>query len=312
MLEMLWSILPFFNAGLVASVFARFTGMNMSMCTVLTLLYLGATPIEAVVAMLLFNVFTFFTIYSQQHLMRPKDFRFFPGIKIVIPVLLMIAITAVSPFLGIVFFVAVFLMEIFAKLYGDMSKKNRPSRNELVTMCAIGTVSLAVGLVLLQFIPKEWYFAFDGFIILLYCLLVWRSNDRNAFSNSWDRILYGTTFFTGLTGLDGSDWLGAMRRNKESLLSRCYPIVINTSMIFGLIITYFFYHYFSLGALFTSIGAALGIRFFGLYTHGTRGKFSYLALGITVLTVLIFMLIQPDPTGFPHLSQDLEQDTFRW
>ena len=83
-------------------------------------------------------------------------------------------------------------------------------------------------------------------------------------------------------------------------------------MIFGLIITYFFYHYFSLGALFTSIGAALGIRFFGLYTHGTRGKFSYLALGITVLTVLIFMLIQPDPTGFPHLSQDLEQDTFRW
>lgn len=32
-------------------------------------------------------------------------------------------------------------------------------------MCAIGTVSLAVGLVLLQFIPKEWYFAFDGFII---------------------------------------------------------------------------------------------------------------------------------------------------
>ena len=125
MLEMLWSILPFFNAGLVASVFARFTGMNMSMCTVLTLLYLGATPIEAVVAMLLFNVFTFFTIYSQQHLMRPKDFRFFPGIKIVIPVLLMIAITAVSPFLGIVFFVAVFLMEIFAKLYGDMSKKNR-------------------------------------------------------------------------------------------------------------------------------------------------------------------------------------------
>ena len=66
-MDILWAILPFFNAGLVASIFSRFTGMNMSMCTLLTLLYMGATPVESVVAMLLFNAFTYFTIYSQQH-----------------------------------------------------------------------------------------------------------------------------------------------------------------------------------------------------------------------------------------------------
>ena len=84
-MDMLWAILPFFNAGLVAAVFARFTGVNMSMCTLMTLLYMGAKPVEAVVAMLLFNVFTYFTIYSQQHLMKLKEFYFFPGFKLAIP-----------------------------------------------------------------------------------------------------------------------------------------------------------------------------------------------------------------------------------
>ena len=59
-----------------SSCLCRFTGVNMSMCTLMTLLYMGAKPVEAVVAMLLFNVFTYFTIYSQQHLMKLKRILF--------------------------------------------------------------------------------------------------------------------------------------------------------------------------------------------------------------------------------------------
>ena len=42
-----------------------------------------------------------------------------------------------------------------------------------------------------------------------------------------------------------------------------------------------------------------GIRLFGLYEHKEKGSFSYLTLGIAVLAALVFMIIQPVPTGFP-------------
>ena len=311
-MDILWAILPFFNAGLVASIFSRFTGMNMSMCTLLTLLYMGATPVESVVAMLLFNAFTYFTIYSQQHLMKPKDFYFFPGVKLAIPILLMIAFTALNPFFGIVFFVAVFLMEIFAKGYFGMDKKVRPSRNTLLQMCAIAAVAVSIGVALVQFMPKEYYYIFAGIVILLYAYWMWQCRNRNQYTGIWDKILYGSSFVTGLTGIDASDWLGAMERNTPSMLSRCYPIVINAAMLVALVVSYGIYQYFSLGALFTSIGAAIGIRLFGLHEFSRRSPFSYVTLGITVLTVLIFMLIQPVPTGFPELPLGVGDDLFSW
>lgn len=311
-MDMLWAILPFFNAGLVAAVFARFTGVNMSMCTLMTLLYMGAKPVEAVVAMLLFNVFTYFTIYSQQHLMKLKEFYFFPGFKLAIPILVMIALTALNAFFGIVFFVAVFLLEIFAKVYFAMDKKVRPARQQLVTLCAIGSICVVAGVALVQFLPAEYYYIFAGVMILAYAFLMWRSGNRNQLTDIWDKLLYGSAFVTGLTGIDASDWFSAMRRNTPSALSRCYPIVLNTAMVIGLVVSYFLYQYFSLGSLFTSIGAAIGIRLFGLYEHSTRSHFSYLALGLTVLTVLIFMLVQPVPSGFPEVPLGVGDDAFTW
>ncbi len=83
-------------------------------------------------------------------------------------------------------------------------------------------------------------------------------------------------------------------------------------MVIGLIVSYFLYQYFSLWSLFTSIGASIGIRLFGLYEHSTRSHFSYLALGLTVLTVLIFMLVQPVPSGFPEVPLGVGDDAFTW
>lgn len=311
-MDMLWAILPFFNAGLAAAVFARFSGVNMSMCMLMILLYMGAKPVEAVAAMLLINVFTYFTIYSQQHLMKPKDFYFFPGFRLAIPILVMIALTAINAFFGIVFFVTVFLLEIFAKLYFAMDKKVRPSRQQLLTLCAIGSVCLVIGVALVQFLPETYYFIFAGIIIVAYAAFMWRCGNRNQLTAVWDKILFGSSFVAGLTGIDASDWFGAMHRNQQSMLSRCYPIVLNTAMIFGLVASFLLYQYFSLGSLFTSIGAAIGIRLFGLYEHSTRSHFSYLALGLTVLTVLIFLLVQPAPTGFPELPLGVADDPFSW
>ena len=300
-MDLLFSIMPFFNVGLVGSVVSKFSGINMSMCVLLGILYMGATPVEAVICMLTFNTYTYFTMYSQEHRINFKDFTFFPGIKIVIPTLITIAGVAIQPFIGITFFIAVFLIEIFALIYKGMEPKVRPAIKDVLTMCVIASILVIIGLGLVQFLPKTWYFAFDGVVILCFAYLMWIAGNRGAMQTIWDKILYGAAFVTGLTGIDASDWLGAMHRTNRSALCRCYPIVINTAQIVALIVSFAIYQYFSLGALFITIGAAVGIRLFGVNVPGDKGKFSYLTLGLTVIAVLVFMLTQPAPTGFPEL-----------
>jgi len=145
MYGLIFAILPFFNAGLVGSIAARITGINMSMCVLMGILYMGATPVEAVVVMLTFNTYTYFTIYSQEHRISFKNFTFFPGIRIVIPILLTIAGIAIQPFMGITFFVAIFLLEIFAMIYKQMEPKIRPSIRELLIMCGIASILVVIG-----------------------------------------------------------------------------------------------------------------------------------------------------------------------
>ena len=93
-----------------------------------------------------------------------------------------------------------------------------------------------------------------------------------------------------------------MKRQKESALSQVYPIVMYSAAVITLLVGYGVYSYFSAGSLFLTIGAALTIRFLGVYDYGKSGKFSYLALGMTVLVILIFWLIQPVPTGLPEIA----------
>ena len=158
---------------------------------------------------------------------------------------------------------------------------------------------MTIGAAIVQFIPENYYYIVGGVTILIYAFVMWRTGDRRKGTAWWDKMLYASTFLTGLSGIDGTDWLTAMRRNPESVLSKCYPIVINGAMIIGLLASYAMYQYFSLGALFATIGSAVGIRLFGLYEHKEKGSFSYLTLGIAVLAALVFMIIQPVPTGFP-------------
>ena len=300
-MDFLWAILPYFNAGLMASVVSRFTGINMSMVVVIIMLYMGARPEETVVAMLIFNVYNFFTSYTQVHPMRLKEFALFPGFKIIIPLTISVGAIALEPFLGILLFVAVFLAEIFAATYRQMDKAERPSTSEVVKMIAVAAVLMSAAILVVPLLPERWYFILPGLVILAYAGLMWYAGDRRAMRKVWDMILYGASFVTGLTGIECSDWFDAMRRSQVSPLARSYTVVINSASLVALAAAYLVYHYFAIGSLFIPIGSAFGIRLFGVYVHDSRGKFAYVTLGLAVLAVLVFYLTQPVPVGLPEV-----------
>ena len=301
-MDFLLGLLPYLGAGLAASIAAKATGINMSMCMLLVVLYMGATPTEAVIVMLTFNTYSYFTVYSQLHRISFKDFTFFPGVRIAIPLVLTIAAIAIQPFLGITLFVGVFLLEMFALIYKGMDPEIRPDIKSLIQMCAIASVLTTIGVALIQFFPAQWYFVFAGLVIIGYVVLMWSSGNRSDYQNIWDKILYGAAFLTGLTGIEAADWLESQHRSTRSGLSRCFVIVINTAMVVALLISYAIYNYFSIGALFTTVGAAVGVRLFGIHEFTGKGKFNYVTMGLAVLAVLIFYLVQPVPVGFPEIE----------
>ena len=310
-MENIWTLLPFFDVGVIAAVLARFTGMNLSMAVLLSLLYIGGTPVEVVLTMLVFNTFTYFTVYTQQHVMGIKELTFFPGLKMAIPLIFTIAVAVVSPFLGIIIFIAFFLAETFARMYSTMDGRSRPNKRDIVRLTVAAAALMSVGTALVQWFPAEYYYLFAGLLILLFALFMGMAGNRRKYVSLWDAVLYGSALVTGLCGIVADDWFAAMKREKESLLSKVYPIVIYSAMIAALLVGYGIYGYFPVGALFTTIGSALTIRFFGVYDYGTRGKFSYLALGMTVLAVLIFWLVQPVPTGLPEVAP-VSSSIFQW
>lgn len=178
-----------------------------------------------------------------------------------------------------------------------MNKKIRPTKQQLVQMSAVASVCVLVGVFVIQFIPEQYYYLVAGAAILLLTVLMWIAGDRRRLESQWDGILYASTFITGLVGIDATDWLMSMRRANQSMLARCYPIVINAASIVGLILAYGMYRYFSVGALFATIGASIGIRFFGVPEYSERGVFSRVTIALAIVAALIFLISQPQPTG---------------
>lgn len=152
-MEMLSAIAPFFVAGLLGTVFARFTGINMSMCVLLMFLYMGAKPVECIAAMLMFNVFTYFTVYSQLHVMKIKSFTFSPACAWPSRFDHHRPGCAQSLYWHRLF-VFTFLMEIFAKIYKEMDAKSRPTKGKIGQMVVIAAILVTIGAAIVQFIPE--------------------------------------------------------------------------------------------------------------------------------------------------------------
>ena len=57
------------------------------------------------------------------------------------------------------------------------------------------------------------------------------------------------------------------------------PMVTVVGGYAGLMVVFGVYHIFPYHPLITAIGAAIGIRLFGMYEFSRHGSFSYLAIG---------------------------------
>ncbi len=297
-MDILFGILPFFNAGLFAAAAARITGANMSILLLPVLLYMGAEPYESLTLLLLFGLYNYFTLYTEKTNLTIKNFAFFPGWFCLIPMAVIGALLYFDPFAGILGCVVWFIAEMAGILYKRMPSQEKPPVSSLLMMMAGTAVLGAAGAFLVQFIPADYYFVLAGLAMLGVTALMWKAGkDRSAMTESWDGIQIGMTVLTGLFGIEAADWFEAMKRNAVSPVSKIYPLLINAAMIGAVITSYIVSRSFSVSGLFMAIGSALAIRFIGFPEMDKKGTFSYLAAGIVVLAVLCLYLTAPTPVG---------------
>lgn len=301
-MEFLFQALPYFNIGLVVAVLSRFTGASMTLLVLPAILYLGAYPAEATIFLLIYGLYNFITVTSQQRGISLKRFPLFPGAKALIPMVIVVAAIVLTTFGGIILFVAWFVAELSTLMYQSIEKDVRPKISELLTMCAIASAIAVVGVIALagfvKIFPMEWYYVPAGLVIFGIVFFMWQAGkNRSLYGHCWDKFLYGTVFLTGFTGLDISDWCEGLPRERLTPLARVFPIVANWAMLVALAVSYFIFHYFAIMGMFAAIGSAIGIRFFGLYTFGRREGLPILAVVLITIVVLCLYLTQPVPVG---------------
>ena len=85
------------------------------------------------------------------------------------------------------------------------------------------------------------------------------------------------------------------------------PMITVVGGYAGLMVVFGLYNIFSIPSLITAIGAAVGIRLFGLYEFPRNGSFSYLAIGFAVAAVVCLYLVSPTPIGFDHINTLVSQ-----
>jgi hypothetical protein len=301
-MEFLFQALPYFNIGLVVAVLSRFTGASMTILVLPAILYLGAYPAEATIFLLTYGLYNFITVTSQQQGISLKSFPLFPGVKALIPMVIVVAAIALTTFGGIILFVAWFVAELSTLMYRSIDKDVRPKISSLVIMCTIASAIAVVGVVALagfvKVFPVEWYYVAAGLVIFGVTFFMWQvGKDRSLYGRCWDKFLYGAVFLNGFMGLDISDWCEGLPRERVTPLARVFPIVANWAMLVALTVSYLLFHYFAIMGLFAAIGSAIGIRFFGLYSFGRREGLPLLAIAIIIMAVFCLYLTQPIPIG---------------
>ncbi|MDU1398589.1 MAG: hypothetical protein E6951_09760, partial [Veillonella parvula] len=147
----------------------------------------------------------------------------------------------------------------------------------------VSAVATAVGAYAGPKIPSEFYFVCVGLAILIVTDFAWYAGKhRDAFRNVWDSIWAGFNIFLGMFGIEASYYPAALTRSIPNPMDRMLPMVTVVGGYAGLMVVFGFYNIFSIPSLITAIGAAIGIRLFGMYEFPRNGSFSYLAIGFAV------------------------------
>lgn len=300
-MDMITLLVPFFVLGIVAALLHRISGVAMSMITVPVLLCMGARPLDVVSFMAVFSLYLLFTTETQDMRMGLSNLTFFSKWKALVPVALTLVLTLVYPALGVTFFLACFILEVFAAVYKRQAKK--PSVGRLAALSLLAALATAVGVLLLPYIPLNAYFLLAGGAILLLTIFAWYAcRNRRSFTDTWDYIWSVAAVFFGLFGVEAAGYPKGAQRSQASLMDAFMPLIYIVASFVALIMTFLMLQYFSLPAFIAALGAAFTVRMVGLYSFSKRGAFSYLAIAIALLAVVSLYLVWPQATGFEAMN----------
>ena len=303
MLEIISALTPFLVLGLVAAGLSRLSGVALSMVVVPSLLIWGATAIDVIAFMLLFVVYNNFTMETQDVRLDYKDLVLFPKWRLCIPFILSLVSAFFVPAAGIAIFMACFVLELLATVYKRIPENKRPRLQRVIVASILSAVVTAVGSYVGPNIPAEYYFICAGAAVLAITGFAWYvGNHRDAFRSAWETIWAGLNLFLGMFGVEASYYPAALTRSIPNPMDRMLPMITVVGGYAGLMVVFGFYNIFSIPSLITAIGAAIGIRMFGLYEFPRNGSFSYLAIGFAVAAVLCLYLVSPTPVGFDHIN----------
>lgn len=300
-MEFLVVLLPFFTVGLICSVLARFSGVTISFLLAPAILYMGAGPVEFVAFMLTFLVYFAFAQETQNARLDFENLTFFGGWKRYALVAAVLLGVAFIPFVSIAVFLLAFILELGATMYKQTPVMKRlpiPTLAKLAVFSAVAAVLGVIGMNAISGAYVAYYYIVVGLGILGITGFAWYAGkNRHAMRKSWLNIWSGLCFFQGFTGIDGSDYMKGLKRS-GSTTSDMFGIISMTASFVALLSLFILDRTYSMPALVSALGAALGTRLFGIYEYDNRGGFSLVATVIAVLGVLCLYLTAPVPTGF--------------
>ncbi len=312
-MDFLAAMLPYLNIGFFGAIVARFTGVNLSILVLCSILYLGATPVQAVGMMLTFLAFMLLTRHTQNTRLTWKNLRIFHSWRILIPVLFVVLTISINPFYAIAAFIGFFLMEVMAYLYAELPADEKIGKRQWITWTAAGTAAGVIGLLLLSLIPTTWYYLIAGAVILAVCAFAYVAGKQRArFRTYWDAVIYGSWVLLGAFGLELSDWLTDLSRTKNTALMRYLPLVTVPVVFLVFVAGHILYGTLTLSGLVLAVAATIGVRFFGMYEVSGRGGFNLVAIAMAVLTVISLFLVQPTPVGVTDLLYMDVPFSFPW
>lgn len=302
-LDLITAVVYFLNIGFFSAILSRFTGANMTMLILCSLLYIGGQPVETMGIMMTYLVFMRLTMYTQGNRLDFKHFQIFKGWRLAIPAVLILISLVVYPFAALAFFLAFFISELLYSMYHKMPVQDRVAPGTLAVSALIAAVIMTAGFAAVQFIPEAYYYGIAGFAILLLCAFFWWiGQDRSRLASSWDTVLYAAFLPAGLFGFDLTDWLNDMKRTgRASRLAANLPFITLPAFLITFIAANVFFGIFSFSGLILTFFSALGIRLFGYYEMSGKGKTNLVALAVTILAAVCLFLTAPQPTGIAHV-----------
>ena len=284
------AVVAFLNIGIFSTLICRFTGANMAMLVFCALLYMGSEPMETVGIMLTYLVFMRLTIYTQKRKLNFKKLQVFKGMRVFVPVLLIVISLFLYPFAALAIFLLLFMVEILAQIKAEIPEDRQLSKGELTKYIVIGSLLTTVSMIAVKFIPAAWYYALGGAVGLFLCGFVWwLGQDRDRLSGIWDTVILLSFIPLGLFGFDMADWMDDMRRSvNPTRIAYNLPFIFLPVFYVGFLMANILFGVFSLSGMCITFFGALGLRLFGYYEMSGKGKASLIAIGIACLTAVYF------------------------